>query len=102
LKKFFSTNPAIMLRYLQDQGIEADPENLPEEVWFDPDDARPTFQSLLKKLDEEPGPVQSVEKVRADLRAMFNAIEQAAANGERFHIGTGMPDLSGREPEHLR
>ncbi len=102
LKEFFSTNPAAMMHYLQEQGIEPDPDNLPDEMWFEPADAKPTLEALIQRLDDDPGMVQSIEKVRADLRAVLEAINQAAASGERFHIATVMPDLTGRDPEQLR
>lgn len=99
LKDFLSSNPAAMMHYLQEQGIEPDPDNLPEEDWFEPSAAKGTLAALLRQLDTDPGLVQSLEKVRADLQAILDAVEEADRNGERFHIAAALPDLTGREPE---
>jgi len=99
LKEFLSINPSAMLNYLQEQGIEPDPDNLPEENWFEPNTAQATLTTLLQQLDTDPGLVQSLDKVRADLQAILAVVTEADRNGERFHIAAALPDLSGREPE---
>ncbi len=101
LKSFFSSNPASVAQYFRDQGLNPDDFELPEESWFDPADALPTLRALLNRLDDDPGPVQSIEKVRADLKAIADAVLKFDATGEQFHIATAMPDLTGREPERM-
>ncbi|MFL5327941.1 MAG: hypothetical protein ACJ8C4_03430 [Gemmataceae bacterium] len=98
LKDFFSSNPEAIAEYFRSQGLNPDQFSLPDEEWFDPNEALPTLRGLLAKLNDDPGPVQSLEKVRDDLATICAAVEAADARGERFHIGTAMPDLSGREP----
>lgn len=97
LKDFFSGDPAQVAEYFRGQGLDPDNFDLPDEQWFDPADALLTVRALLAKLDDDPGPIQSVEKVRADLRDILDALLAADATGERFHIATAMPDLSERE-----
>jgi hypothetical protein len=98
LKDFFSSNPEQIAAYLQSQGVTTDQFDLPDEEWYEPADALVTVRALITRLDEDPGPVQTLHKVREDLAAIGQAVEAAQARGERFHIGTSMPDLSGREP----
>src|SRR5688500_15230741 len=38
LKEFFSSDPAAVAAYLREQGIDADPDELTDEAWFDPAD----------------------------------------------------------------
>lgn len=99
LKSFFSNDPAQVAAYFRDQGLDPEQYDLPDEAWFEPSDALPTVRALANWLVDDPGPVQSLEKVRADLEAMLAVLTKADADGERFHIATAMPDLSGREPE---
>src|SRR4051794_4296239 len=65
LKDFFSSDPAALSGYIRDQGIDPDEYDLPEEEWFDPADALPTLRVLLARLNDDPGPVQNLPKVRA-------------------------------------
>ena len=99
LKKFFSSDPTALAGYFRDQGLDPEQYELPDEEWFNPAEALPTVRALVDRLDEDPGPVQSLEKVRADLAMILNVLTEAEATGERFHIATAMPDLSGREPK---
>jgi hypothetical protein len=93
LKAFFSSDPSAVADYLREQGIEADPEGLAEEEWFDPADALPTVRALLERLSDPPVGLGQVERVRDDLRAMANVLAVAAEHDVRFHIATGLPDL---------
>lgn len=99
LKEFLSCNRASLESYLREQGIDPSQYDLPDEEWFDPGEALPTIRALSERLDDNPGPVQSIEKVREDLQMILQIVTEADAAGERFHIATGMPDLTGREPE---
>jgi hypothetical protein len=94
LKDFFSSDPTAVAAYLRGQGVEADEEELAPEEWFDPADALPTVRALLGCLHDPPAGLGQVEKVRADLQAMANVLAVAAEHGVRFHIATGLPDLS--------
>jgi hypothetical protein len=93
LKAFFSSDPAAVAAYLREQGIEADPEGLAAEEWFDAADALPTVRRLLESLTDPPIGLGQVERVRADLAAMEAVLVQAEAAPVRFHIATGLPDL---------
>ncbi|HEX4590072.1 MAG TPA: hypothetical protein VH120_09100 [Gemmataceae bacterium] len=93
LKTFFSSDPAAVASYLAEQGIEADPDELADEAWYDPMDALPTVRRLLESLSDPPVGLGQVERVRADLAAMAEILEQAADACVRFHIATGLPDL---------
>ena|SRR5438876_2383508 len=97
LKAFFSSDPIALTAYLREQGIEANPEELSAEEWFDPADALPTVRALLERLHEPPVGLGQVEKVRADLTAMAEILAVAAERGVRFHIATGLPDLHADE-----
>ena len=96
LKAFFSSDPKAISDYLKEQGIESDPDELSEEAWFDPDDALPTVRQLLESLADPPIGLGHVERVRADLAAMEVVLIAADKAGVRFHIATGLPDLSER------
>lgn len=100
LKAFFSSDPALVAAYFREQGLNPDDYDLPEEEWHDPADALPTLRALIRRLDDDPGPVASIEKVRTDLGAILEAVERFDATGERFHLATGMADLSDKEPPH--
>jgi hypothetical protein len=93
LKAFFSSDPAAIADYFRRQGLEADADALPDEEWFDAADALPTVRALLERLQADPRAVPQIEKVTADLRAMEQALADAAARAVRFHIATGLPDL---------
>ena len=93
LKAFFSSDPAAMADYFRRQGLEPDPDALPDEEWFDATDALPTVRALLARLQGDPRAVPQGEKVTADLRAMERALADAAARAVRFHIATRLPDL---------
>lgn len=99
LKAFFSSNPAAVAKYFREQGMNPDEYELPTENWYDPADAMPTFRALLNRLKDDPGPVQSLDKVRADLQAIADVVAEFDQTGEQFHIATAMPDLSSKEPE---
>ncbi len=97
LKNFFSSDPSQVAAYFREQGLNPDDFELPEEEWHDPTEALLTVRSLLARLENDPGPVPALEKVRDDLTAVLAALEQFDATGEQFHIATSMPDLSERE-----
>jgi hypothetical protein len=97
LKAFFSSDPTAVAAYLHEQGIEADPEGLAAEEWYDPADALPTVRALSERLHDPPTGLGQVEKVRADLAALANVLAAAAEHGVRFHIATGLPDLHADE-----
>jgi hypothetical protein len=99
LKAFFSSDPTAVAAYLQDQGIAAAADELAAEEWFEANDALPTVRALLAAIADPPVGLGQIERVRADLAAMETVLTAAAANGVRFHIATGLPDLTGREPE---
>jgi hypothetical protein len=98
LKAYFSSDPSSVAAYLMDQGIVADADELAAEEWHEPGDALPTVRALLKALENPPVGLGQVERVRADLSAMEAVLTAATANGIRFHIATGLPDLSDRQP----
>jgi len=97
LKEFFSSDPAAVADYLLGQGIAADPDELAAEEWYDPADALPTVRQLLDRLRDPPVGLGQVERVRADLAAVEAVLEDAAAAGVRFHIATGLPDLTAED-----
>src|SRR5438067_619342 len=86
LKRYFSSDPAAVTAYLQDQGIAADADELAAEEWYDPADALPTVRQLLESLAAPPVGLGQVERVRADLAAMEGVLVAAEKNGVRFHI----------------
>jgi hypothetical protein len=94
LKAFFSSDPTAVAAYLHEQGIEADPEGLAAEEWYDPADALPTVRALEERLHDPPVGMGQVEKVRADLAALAVILASAAELGVSFHIATGLPDLN--------
>jgi hypothetical protein len=96
LKAFFSSDPAALAAYLNEQGIASDPDELADETWFDPDDALPTVRRLLESLADPPIGLGQIERVRTDLEAMEAALIAADAAGVQFHIATGLPDLKDR------
>jgi hypothetical protein len=98
LKSFFSSDPKAVVAYLLDQGIAADADELAAEEWHDATDALPTVRALLDGLANPPVGLGQVDRVRADLAAMEAVLTSAAANAVRFHIATGLPDLSERSP----
>jgi hypothetical protein len=98
LKSFFSPDPAAVARYFQDQGLDPADFDLPDEEWFDPADALPTVRSLLSRLDTDPGVIPGLDKVRADLAAIAESLAELDETGERFHLASGLPDLTDREP----
>ena len=93
LKAYFSSDPVAMADYFRRQGLDPDAYSLPDEEWFDASDALPTVQALLGRLRDDPRAVPQSAKVTADLRAMEQALADAAARAVRFHIATGLPDL---------
>ena len=99
LKAFFSSDPAALSAYLLEQGIAAAADEFAAEEWYNPADALPTVRQLLDRLHDPPVGLGQVEKVRADLAAMANILAAAAEHGVRFHIATGLPDLSEGPPE---
>ena len=96
LKEFFSSDPAALADYLREQGIDADPDELADECWYDADDILPTVQSAIASLHDPPVGLGQVEKVRDDLAAMADVLARVAAVGVRVHIATGLADLSER------
>jgi hypothetical protein len=101
LKEFFSSNPAAVAAYLHEQGIEADADDMSDEDWFDAADALPTIRLCREHLLDPPAGLGQVERVREDLAAMEAILTAAAQQGVRFHIATGLPDLSDRPaPDH--
>jgi hypothetical protein len=98
LKAFFSSDPAAVAAYLREQGIAADADELREEEWYDAADALPTVRRLLGGLANPPVGLGQVERVRADLAAMEAVLATADANGVRFHIATGLPELGEPAP----
>lgn len=98
LKTYFSTDPTQLTAYLHSQGIEADPTELAEECWHEPDSALPTLMAIAAQVEIEAGNIPNYEKVRDDLRALIDAVSAAGLRGDRFHVATAMPDLSDRDP----
>jgi hypothetical protein len=96
LKEFFSSDPAALAAYLRDQGIDADPDQFPDEQWFDADDLLPTLDAAIERLREPPVGLGQIDKVREGLAAMEDVARRAAAAGVRIHIATGFLDLSER------
>ena len=97
LKKFFSSDPAALAAYLLEQGIAADADEMADEAWYDPADALPTVRLCRERLNEPPPGLGQIERVRADLAAMEAVLLTAEREGVRFHIATGLLDLSERE-----
>jgi hypothetical protein len=93
LKEFFSSDPVAVTDYLQEQGIAADAEDLAAEEWYDAADALPVLRQLLESLSDPPVGLGQIDRVRADLAAMQAILTAADANGVRFHIATGLPQL---------
>lgn len=93
LKSFFSSDPAALAAYLNEQGIASDPDELAPEEWFDPGDALPVVRQLLESLADPPVGLGQIERVRADLAAMEEILDAADEADVRFHIATGLPDL---------
>src|SRR5262245_28583324 len=101
LKDFFSSDPTAVAAYLHEQGIEADADEMTEEAWFDAADVLPTVRHCRERLLDPPAGLGQVERVRGDLAAMEKILTVAIENGVRFHIATGLPDLSDRPaPDH--
>jgi hypothetical protein len=87
LSGFFSRSRADILAYLQDAGVERDPESVPDEQWFDPADGLATVRGLLDSLREDPTSVPDPVKIIADLEQIESALVGAAESGVRFHLG---------------
>jgi hypothetical protein len=101
LKDFFSSDPTAVAAYLHDQGIEADADEMSDESWFDAADALPTVRLCRERLADPPAGLGQVDRVGEDLAAMETILQAADQNGVRFHIATGLPDLSDRPaPDH--
>jgi len=101
LKNYFSSDPTAVAAYLHEQGIEADADEMSEESWFDAGDALPTVRLCRERLTDPPPGLGQIERVRDDLAAMELILTVADKNGVRFHIATGLPDLSDRPaPDH--
>lgn len=101
LKEFFSSDPTIVAAYLHEQGIEADAAEMTEEAWFEAAEALPTVRLCRERLADPPPGLGQVERVRDDLAAMEKILTVADEAGVRFHIATGLPDLSDRPaPDH--
>jgi hypothetical protein len=101
LKEFFSSDPKAVAAYLHEQGIEADADEMSEEAWFDATEALPTIRLCREQLADPPPGLGQVERVGEDLAAMEATLTTAAREGVRFHIATGLPDLSDRPaPDH--
>lgn len=98
LKAFFSSDPAAVVNYLNEQGITADPDELAAEEWFAPAAALPSVRQLLRSLAEPPPGMAQVERVCADLAAMETILVAADAAAVHFHIATGLLDLNERDP----
>ena len=101
LKEFFSSDPTAVAAYLHEQGIDANADEMSEESWFDAADALPTVRLCRERLADPPAGLGQVERVRDDLAAMETILTVAEKNGVRFHVATGLPDLSDRPaPDH--
>src|SRR4029077_21203156 len=96
LKVFFSSDPTAVAAYLHEQGIATDADEMSEESWFEAADALPTVRLCRERLADPPAGLGQVERVRDDLAAIETILTVAEQNGVRFHIATGLPDLSDR------
>jgi hypothetical protein len=99
LKEYFSSDPATVAAYLREHGVERDSEELAAEEWFDPTEIVPTVRAILDRLRDPPIGIGQIEKVRADLTAMIGILDEAARQGVRVHIATGLAEELG-PPHH--
>jgi hypothetical protein len=99
LKEFFSSDPATVAAYLHEHGVDAAAKELAEEEWFDPAEILPTVRAIQERLHDPPVGLGQVEKVRADLAAMAEILNEAVSQGIRVHIATGLAEDLG-PPHH--
>src|SRR5262245_25159683 len=58
LKVYFSGDPAVVAEFLESEGVDADPLELPEEQWFEPADVMESIRPLMTRLRAEPAAIQ--------------------------------------------
>ncbi|MFL5342061.1 MAG: hypothetical protein ACJ8F7_18100 [Gemmataceae bacterium] len=97
LSGFFCPDRAGVLDYLRAQGVEPDPEMLPEEEWFEPADGLLTVRRLLGHLRDEPAALPSRDKIAADLEEVERILTPADRDGVRFRLSRKLPPAP--EPE---
>jgi len=99
LKEFFSSDPASVAAYLREHGVDKNADELADEEWYDPAEILPTVRAIQERLRNPPVGLGQIEKVRADLAAMVEILSEAANQGIRVHIATGLPEELG-PPHH--
>jgi hypothetical protein len=91
LSGFFRPDRAAVLEYLRNQGVEPDPESLPDEDWFDAADGLQTVRGLLAHLRDDPAAAPSADKVIADLEELERVLTPADAAGVPFRLTRKLP-----------
>src|SRR5437870_1715057 len=86
LSGFFRPDRAGVLEYLRGQGVEPDPESLPDEDWFEPSEGLATIRGLLAHLRGDVQAVPSGEKVIGDLEEIERVLDPAERDGVRFRL----------------
>lgn len=95
LSSFFSRDPQAIAKYMRELGVEPDMDALPDEEWHHPVEGLITVCGLLECLRSDPKRVPEPEKIIADLEGVEHALNEAATQGIRFHLGR---ELSMPEP----
>jgi hypothetical protein len=88
---FFRPDRAGVLAYLQEQGVEPDPDALPDEDWFEPEDGLDTVRGLLDQLRADPTSAPSGEKLIGELEEIERILGAAEREGVRFRLSRKLP-----------
>ncbi len=101
LSGFFSRDPNEILEYLRREGFEPDPDQIPEEEWFEAGEGLATVVGLLSQLRSDAMGLPEPTKIIADLEQVERALALAVQNAVRFHLGRELPESISemRQPE---
>lgn len=93
LSRFFSRSPEDIAEFLRRQGVEPDPDDLPDEQWFEPAEGLAVVRALLSALNQSPEVLSAQAGIVADLVAAEESLKFAAAHECLFHLGRKLPKL---------
>lgn len=90
LTHFLSVDPAALVGYFQQQGLDPDNFPIPAEDWFEPGAALTTVRGLRDQLRGDPS-VLDAQRIIQDLQALEAILVAAQREQVLFHLASRMP-----------
>ena len=85
INEFVSADPDDLVAMAEEFGVELPSEPQPEQ-WFVPEEGLAWISKLRDSLSVHPDAVDDLDAIRSDLAEYHGVLEQAKANGARWHF----------------